>query len=46
MLDLAKNNIGNQGVKALATGLKSNQTLVELDLGSNDIMLEGASLLF
>ena len=46
MLDLAKNNIGNAGLGKLAAALQKNQNLVSLDLGSNDIMNQGAALLF
>jgi Ran GTPase-activating protein (RanGAP) involved in mRNA processing and transport len=46
LLDLSKNNLGNQGVAMLMPGLRMNRSLVSLDLGSNDITNEGAALLF
>jgi hypothetical protein len=45
-LDLARNNLGNEGLIALIKGLKQNCSLVHLDVGSNDITFEGASKLF
>jgi len=45
-LDLAKNNIGNEGLTELLRGLKNNKSIVHLDIGSNDINFEGASKLF
>ncbi len=41
-LDLAKNNLGNEGLAALMKGIKNNRSLVHLDIGSNDINYEGA----
>jgi len=46
VLDLAKNNIGNDGLQNLASYLKQNNSLVSLDLGSNDITNSGAAMLF
>ena len=45
-LDLGKNNLGNEGLAELLKGIHRCKTLVSMDLGSNDIMLEGAGLLF
>ena len=45
-LDLAKNNLGNNGVSNLLRGILSHNSLVSLDLGSNDVTNEGNSLLF
>lgn len=41
-LDLAKNNLSNEGLAALIKGLKQNYSLIHLDIGSNDITYEGA----
>lgn len=41
-LDLAKNNLGNDGLQALIKGLRTNCSLVHLDIGSNDVTYEGA----
>ena len=45
-MDLGKNNLGNSGLNALLRGLKSNCSLIHLDIGSNDITYEGAVKLF
>jgi len=40
-LDLARNNIANDGAIALAKGLGRNQTVVDLDLSDNNIENQG-----
>ncbi len=45
-MDLSKNNLGNEGIDALARGLKTNWSLIYLDVGSNDVTFEGAQNLF
>ena len=45
-LNLGKNNLGNSGLANLLKGVSKCDSLVSLDLGSNDIAIEGASLLF
>ena len=45
-VDISKNNLGNQGLANFLKGLMRCDSIVSLDIGSNDIMIEGASLLF
>ena len=45
-MDLGKNNLGNDGLVELLKGVARNTTLVSMDIGSNDIMLDGAGHLF
>ena len=45
-IDVGKNNLGNVGLSNLLRGVMRSDTIVSLDVGSNDIMIEGASLLF
>ncbi|CAI2372811.1 unnamed protein product [Moneuplotes crassus] len=45
-LDLRQNIIGNKGVKELCKGIKASDTLIHIDLGSNDITNDGANHLF
>ena len=45
-LDLGKNNLGNSGLANLPIGVIRYASFVSLDIGSNDIAIEGASLLF
>ena len=45
-VDLGKNNLGNAGLANLLKGVLRCDSIVSLDLGSNDIMIDGASLLF
>jgi Ran GTPase-activating protein (RanGAP) involved in mRNA processing and transport len=44
-LDLARNNIGDDGAKALADALKVNKTITTLNLAWNKIGIEGAKAL-
>mmetsp|Transcript_30376 Transcript_30376/g.30018 ORF Transcript_30376/g.30018 Transcript_30376/m.30018 type:complete len:552 (+) Transcript_30376:107-1762(+) len=41
-LELAKNAIGDEGIKALFSNVMKNNSLVHIDLSSNDITPEGA----
>jgi Ran GTPase-activating protein (RanGAP) involved in mRNA processing and transport len=41
-LYLCENQLGNEGIEAIADGLVANQTLKKLDLRSNGIEVEGA----
>ena len=45
-VDLGKNNLGNSGLANLLKGIMRCDSIVSLDIGSNDIMIEGSSLLF
>ncbi len=44
-LDVGGNNIGPEGITALAQALKGNDTLRSLELGYNPIMDKGAQAL-
>ena len=44
-LNLAKNGLGDLGVKTIAEFLKTNSTIAYLDLGGNKIGNEGVSIL-
>lgn len=44
-LSLAYNGLGNEGATALADALKSNTTLVDLDISCNRIHQQGAEAL-
>jgi hypothetical protein len=45
-LDVSRNNLGNEGLMVLVRGLRTNCSLIHLDVGSNDITYEGAQQLF
>ena len=45
-VDLGKNNLGNSGLANLLKGIMRCDSIVSLDIGSNDIMIEGSSMLF
>ena len=42
-LDIADNNIGDEGAIALAAALKDNSTLTSLDVAGNDIRVSGVA---
>ena len=45
-LDLARNNIGNEGVEILVNSLKNTKSLVYLNIASNLITYRGGQLIF
>ena len=45
-MDLGKNNLGQAGLQNLLKGIVRCDSIVSLDLGSNDIVNEAASYLF
>ena len=44
-LDLCHHHIGNKGVQDIAKALKNNTSITTLNLGCNDISLEGLQAL-
>ena len=45
-VDLGKNNLGNAGLANLLKGVLRCDSIVSLDLGSNDIMIDGSHFCF
>ena len=46
VLNLSRNNIGDEGVELLVKALKNSQSLVSLDISSNSISPKGGNMIF